>query len=141
MKPYKILLLALIFSAVASLSAQAGNRHGNGGSNFSSAPARSSAPSFRSSPGGNFSGARMIAPSQRFSSVGMRSTPATFRQHYINSSGNASIGQRQFTPGALSRGNGLARFNNTRSFQTNPGNRFGNIQNARQNRLAQNQNL
>ena len=141
MKPYKILLLALIVSAVASLSAQAGNRHGNGGSNFASAPARSSAPSFRSSPGGHFNSARMIAPSQRFSSVGVRSMPATFRPRYINSGGNASVARRQFTPGMGSGGNNLARINNARSARTNPGNHFGDIQNARQNRLAQNQNL
>ena len=152
MKPYKILLLALIVSAVASLSAQAGNRHGNsgnGGPHFASAPARSSAPSFRSSPGGNFrsspgghfNSARMMAPSQRFSSVGMRSTPATFRQRNFNSGGNASIARRQFTPGMASGGNNLARINNNRNLRTNPGNHFGDIQNARQNRLAQNQNL
>src|SRR4030081_38429 len=103
MNTYKLPLLALIVSAVVSVPAQAGNRHGNGGnngnggSNFGSAPARSSAPSFRSSPGGNFrassgghfSSARIIAPSQRFSSVGMRSTPATFRPRHINSGINS----------------------------------------------------
>jgi putative peptidoglycan binding protein len=141
MKTLKVLLLALIVSAVLSVAAQAGNRHGNSGSQVSSAPARSSTSSFRSSPGGNFSGGRMIAPSQRFSSVGVRSMPTTFRQHYINSTGNASVGRRQFTPGTLSRGNGLARFDNTRDFRTNPGNHFAQIQNARQNRLAGNQNL
>src|ERR1700730_225287 len=151
MKPYKILLLALIVSAVASLSAQAGNRHGNGGngSNFASAPARSSAPSFRSSPGssfrsspgGQFNSARMIAPSQRFSSVGVRSMPATFRPRYINSGGNASVARRQFTPGMAGGGNNLARLNGTRNFQTSPGNHFGQSQTARQNRIAQNQNL
>lgn len=159
MKTFKLLFLALIASAVLSIPAQAGNRHGNGGnngnggSNFGSAPARSSAPSFRASPGGNFrassgghfNSARMIAPSQRFSSVGMGSTPATFRQRHINSGinsgGNASAVRRQFTPGMASGGNNLARLNNTRRLQTNPGNHFGDIQNARQNRLAQNQNL
>jgi hypothetical protein len=156
MNTYKLPLLALIVSAVVSLPAQAGNRRGNGGnsgSNFASAPARASAPSFRSSPGGNFrsspgghfSSARMIAPSQRFSSVGMRATPATFRPRHINSGinsgGNASVVRRQFTPGMASGGNNLARINNARRLQTNPGNHFGDIQNARQNRLAQNQNL
>src|ERR1700736_5117164 len=113
MKTFKILFLVLIVSAALSVPSQAGNRRGNNGAQVSSAPARSSASSFRSSPGGRFGGGGMIAPSQRFSSVGMRSTPATFRQHYINSSGNASISQRQFTPGTLSRGNGLTRFDNT----------------------------
>jgi len=150
MKPYKILLLALIVSAVASLSAQAGNRHGNGGngSNFASAPARSSAPSFRSSPGasfrsspgGHFNSARMIAPSQRFSSVGMGSMPTTFRQHNFNSNGGASLGQRQFTPETFNRGNGLARFGNNRPLRTIQGDHFAQIQNDRENRLGEIQN-
>ena len=136
MKTFKILFLALIGSAVLSVSSQAGNRHGNNGAQVSSAPARSSAPAFRSSPGGQFGGGRMIAPSQRFSSVGVRSTP-TFRQHYINSGSS----QRQFTPGTFSSGNSIARFNNTRALRTTQGDRFAQFQNARQNRLTQNQNL
>ena len=67
--------------------------------------------------------------------------PATFRQHYINSSGGASIGQRQFTPGTLSGGNGLARFDNTRGLRTTQRDRFAQIRSARQNRSGENQNL
>ena len=47
----------------------------------------------------------MIAPSQRFSSMGVRSNPTGFHQRQINS--NASLNQRRITPGTL---NGSSNF-------------------------------
>lgn len=77
----------------------------------------------------------MIAPSQRFSSIGMPSTPTAFRQHYVNSSGGASIGQRQFRPGAFNRDNRLARFqareNRLRTIENHSGERTGATGNSR----------
>ncbi len=148
MKTHKVLLLALIVSAVLSVSAEAGKHDGNNGSQVAPARAHATAPTFRSASGGGgsrFSGGRMIAPSQRFSSIGMRSTPTSFRQRNISSRENASVGQRQFTPGTLSRGNRFARFENSRArdlgtIQGNRENRVGEIQNNRSERLGQFEN-
>jgi hypothetical protein len=109
MKTHKVLWLALIVSAVLSVSAQADNdkdnHKGNSGSHAAAAPARASAPTFHSASGSQFNGGRIIGPSQRFSSVGVGSMPnsaqlraGAFRQQHINSNGGASLGQRQFTP-------------------------------------------
>jgi hypothetical protein len=130
MKTHKVLLLALIVSAVLSVSIQAGDHHGNNGSQVASAPARGNAPTFHSTSGLRFSGGRMIAPPQRFSSMGVRSMPTSFRPYYINSNRVASLGQRQFTPGTLSRGNGPTRFENSRARN------LGTIQNNRVNRAG-----
>jgi len=121
----KFYWLALVVSAALSVPAQAGNHRGGGNSAVAArgAPARSSAPSFRSMPRGNFGGGRMIMPSQRFSSVGMRSSSNAFRQHHIYSSGGAAMGTRQFTPGNFNRSSRLARFENR-------GNRRGQITNS-----------
>jgi hypothetical protein len=150
----KFYWLALIVSAALSVPAQAGNHHGGGNSAVAAhAPARSSAPSFQSTPRGNFGGRRMIMPSQRFSSVGMRSSSNAFRQHYINSGGSAAIGTRQFTPGNFNRSSRLTRFENggnrlgqitnpigekTGAIQTQTGgNRLARFGNNRNDRLAQ----
>jgi hypothetical protein len=130
MKTHKVLLLALIISTALSVSAQAGNHRGNSGSHVAAAPARASAPTFHSASGSQFNGGRMIGPSQRFSSIGMGSTPTAFRQHHINSNGGASFGQRQFTPEALNRGSGLARFENNRARD------LGAIQNNGENHIG-----
>jgi hypothetical protein len=94
----------------------------------------------------------MITPSQRFSSVGMRSSSNAFRQHYINSSGNAAIGTRQFTSGNFNRSSRLGRFQNQRNHaitnqvgegmgaiqnQTAGGNRLTRFGSSRRNHLAQ----
>ena len=82
----------------------------------------------------------MITPSQRFSSVGMRSSSNAFRQHYINSSSNAAIGTRRFTSGNFNRSSRLVRFQNQRNHAiTNQvGEGTGAIQNqtAGSNRLT-----
>jgi hypothetical protein len=146
MKTYKVLLLALIISAVWSLSAQADNHNEgnkgshNNGSHATAAPGRASAPTFHSASRPQFNSGRMSGPSQRFSSVGLRSAPTTFRQQHINSNGGASLGQRQFTPEAFNRGNGLARFGNNRPLRTIQGDHFARIQNDRENRLGEIQN-
>ena len=126
MKTHKVLLLALIVSAAFSVSTQAGDHHeNNGGSQVAPAHARSSAPTVGSGSGFRYGGGHMIGPSQRFSSIGVRSMPTVYRQRYINSGGGAaSVGQRQFTPGTLNRGSGSARFENSR------GNRAGSISNG-----------
>src|SRR6266849_4939252 len=136
MKTHKVLLLTLIVSAALSVSAQAGNHHeNNNGSQVAPARARSSAPTFHSTSGARFGGGGMITRSQRFSSIGPRSTPASFRQRYINSGGGvAPLGQRQFTPRTLSDGSRLARFENNRTRD------FGLVRNNRENRVAEIQN-
>jgi hypothetical protein len=149
----KFYWLALIVSAALSVPAQAGNHHGGGNSAVAArAPARSSAPSFQSAPRGNFGGRRMIMPSQRFSSVGMRSSSNAFRQHYINSRGSAAIGTRQVTPGNFNRSSRLTRFQNQGNHattnqvregtgaiqnQTAGGNRLTRSGTSRGNHLAQ----
>src|SRR2546423_14947548 len=94
MKTNRILLLALIVSALLAVSVEAGDRHRNDGRSRSSTQSSSSGSSFRSS------NARTIGSSQHFSSMGVRSAPTSFRQRStFNSGGNvASFNQRQFTP-------------------------------------------
>ena len=77
----------------------------------------------------------MIAPSQRFSSIGVRSMPSVYRPHYMDPRRVAPVGQRQFTAGTLSRHNGVARFENSRArnlgtIQQNRANRVGSIGNG-----------
>jgi hypothetical protein len=133
----KFYWLALMLSAALSAPAHAGNHNGGGGGNFAPArpaPARgsASASSFRSMPIRNFGGNRMIYSGQRFSSVGMRSRPASFRQHYVSPSG----GTAQFTTGTFNRGNGVARVHNReiRGITNQEGRRIG----ANQNELGGN---
>lgn len=133
MKTLKVLLLALIVTAALSVSAQAGNHHeNNNGSQVAPARAHATAPTFHSPSSPRFGGGGMYARSQRFSSTGLRSTPTSFRQRYINSSGDGSVVQRQFTPRTLSDGNRLARFENSRArdlgtTRTSHENRVGSI--------------
>jgi hypothetical protein len=133
MKTHKVLLLALIVTAALSVSAQAGNHHeNNNGSQVAPARAHATAPTFHSPSSPRFGGGSMITRSQRFSSTGLRSTPTSFRQRYINSSGDGSVVQRQFTPRTLSDGNRLARFENSRArdlgtTRTSHENRVGSI--------------
>jgi Putative peptidoglycan binding domain len=111
MKTHKVLLLALIVSAVLAISVQAGNHQdGDGSSHVAPSRGRASAPTLSSGSGFHYSGGRMIAPSQRFSPMGVRSMP--------------TAGQRRFTPGTLNRGSNLARFDSNR------GGRAGSISGA-----------
>jgi hypothetical protein len=140
MKTHKVLFLALIVSAAFALSAQAADRHRSNGNarTTGSAPAHYSGPggAIRSSSGFSYGGNRTFSSSPRFSSIGPRSMPSSFRQRStFNSGGNVgSFSQRQFTRRTLSNGNGLANFQNNRSLQTN---RFAQIQGQRGNRFAQ----
>src|SRR5437870_12213949 len=79
----------------------------------------------------------MIGPSQRFSSMGARSMPSSFRQRpTLNWGGNAPIVHRQFTPRTFTGGTGndLARLQNNRPRGTN---RFGELQGQNRNRTSQ----
>jgi hypothetical protein len=142
MKTHKVLLLALIVSAVLSVSAQAGKHQGN--NNDSPAPSRPArGNSSNSGSGLHYGGRPTTSPSQRFSSygTGMRSThsPAfgggSFRQRSFNSDRSATLSQRQFTPRSYSGSNGLARSENSRGFRTTQSDRFTQIQSDRVNRL------
>jgi hypothetical protein len=143
MKIHKVLLLTLIVTLVLSVSAEAGKGRGNSGnsrSQVASGPSRVSAPTFRSGSGARFNRGGTIAPSQRFSSIGTRSTSTAFRQHYINSSGRAAIGQRQFAPGTIRRGNGLAPVEHSQRLRTMQRDRFADSPNNRENQLGETQN-
>src|ERR1700731_200498 len=138
MKTKKILFLALVVSAVLAVSAKAGNHHGNSGSEVAPGPAGSSGRSVSSASGLRYGGGRMIAPSQRFSSIGMRSMSSGYRPYYT---GGPSLGQRRFTPGAVTPGNGLARFENSRTrnlgaIQSNRVNHTGSLGNGNTRGLA-----
>lgn len=124
MKTHKTLCLALIVSAVPAVSVQADNHNGNNsGSHFAPARGRSSAPSFSSGSGYRYSG-RMIGSSQRFSAMGVRSMPTSFRQRSFGSGGNvASFNRGQFTPGAF---NNRAGFASSRTGVASSGNGFAN---------------
>ena len=126
MKTYRALLLPLIVSAVLAVPVQADTRHGSGAPQGASAPARPSASAYHSGPRFYSSGGRMIAPSQRFSSIGRRPSPTAFNQRYINS--NASLRQRRVTPGTFNRGNNFARSG------SNLGNRRDSIGNGNSRR-------
>jgi Putative peptidoglycan binding domain len=106
----KFCLLVLTVGAALAASVHADGRHGDGNSAVASrAPARASASSVHSMPRGNFVGGRAMMQGQRFSSIGMRSTPPAFRQHYVNPNRGALINQ-QFTSRPLNRTEGLTRF-------------------------------
>jgi hypothetical protein len=111
----KFYWLALAASAALAASVHADGRHGDGNSAVASrAPARSSASSVHSIPRGNFVGGRAMMQGQRFSSIGMHSTPTAFRQHYVNPNRGALINQ-QFTSRPLNRTEGLTRFSSPES--------------------------
>jgi Putative peptidoglycan binding domain len=130
----KFYLLALATGAALAVSMQADDRHG--GENSAVAPsapaAHASTTSVHSISRGNFVGGRTMIPGQRYSSIGMRSTPTAFRQYYVNPNKSTLI-SRQFTPNTLNRTEGLTRFSDpeTRSvrFQNRRGDRFGQIGN------------
>jgi hypothetical protein len=117
MKTHKVLFPVLIFSAALSVSVQAGDHHGNGGSQVAAAPApaRGGRPAYNSGSGGfRYGSGRMIGASQRFSSIR-----------------GASFGQRQFTPGTVSRSYGAGRFANSNplkpgAIRNNDSNSIGN---------------
>jgi hypothetical protein len=145
MKTHKVLLLTIVVSVALSLSAQAGNNRGNNGSQAAHGTARAGAPALHSAPGFRFNGGRMITPSQRFSSVGMRSMPASFRQRSIYSSGNAPVGQHQPTTRTFGGGNVPARFENNRArdfgiIGNNRKNRTGSVENGNSRGLADGNN-
>jgi len=141
MKTHRVLFLALVVSAALAVSVEAGDRRGNNdGSRVAPSRGRSSGSSFSSGSGFRYGSGRMMGPTQRFSSMGVRSTPTPPRlrgqRSTFNSGGNVgSIGQRQFTAATLSRDNGVARFENSRArnlgtIQQNHGNRVGSIGNG-----------
>jgi putative peptidoglycan binding protein len=137
MKAHKVLFLALVVSAALAVSVEASDRRGNNGKS-QVAPSRghSSGSSFSSGSGFRNGSGRMIGPTQRFSSMGVRSMPTSFRQRSTFSSGGnvGSIGQRRFTPETFNRNNGFARFQNNGNFGTIQGNRvnrFGSLGNPR----------
>jgi hypothetical protein len=145
MKTHKVFLLALVVSAVLSVSAQAGKHHGNN----NDAPAVSRPERGNSANSGSSvraSGRPTYAPSQRFSSYGsgMRSTRSpvfrdtSFRPRSFNSSGgSAALSRREFTPRTFgSSGDRIARSENSRRFRTTTqSDRFTQIQSDRVNRL------
>ena len=129
MKTHKVLFLALVVSAALAVSVEAADRRGNNdGSRVAPSRGRASSSSFSSRPGFRYGGGRMIGPTQRFSSMGMRSMPASPRfrgqRSTFSSGGNVgSIGQRRFTPETFNRNNGFARFQNNGNLGTIQGNR------------------
>jgi len=126
MKTHKVLFLALVVSAALAVSVEAADRRGNDGrSRVAPSRGRASSSSFSSGPGFRNGSGRMIGPTQRFSSMGVRSMPTSFRQRSTFSSGGnvGSIGQRRFTPETFNRNNGFARFQNNGNFGTIQGNR------------------
>ena len=134
MKTKRILFLGLIVCAAFAVSAQAGDRHRNNGSarTTGSAPAHYSGGAIHSNLGVRYGGNRTFAPSPRMTA---RSMPQ-FSQRHVISGGNAPIVHRQSTPRTFSErtDNGVARFQNNRSIQTN---RFAQVQGQRGNRVAQ----
>src|SRR6202162_2867256 len=131
MKTHKVLFLALIVSAVLAVSVEAADRRGNGNGRSQVAPSRgrSSVQSCSSGSRVRHGNGRMIGSAPRFSSIGPRSMPSSFRQRStFNSGGNVgSFSQRQFTPRTFTgrTGNGLANFQNNRSIQNNRFAQFG----------------
>ena len=137
MKTHKVLFLALVVSAALAVSVEASDRRGNDGrSRVAPSRGRASSSSFSSGPGFRNGSGRMIGPTQRFSSMGVRSMPTSFRQRSTFSSGGnvGSIGQRRFTPETFNRNNGFARFQNNGNLGTIQGNRvnrFSSLGNPR----------
>lgn len=99
MKTHTVQLLTLILSAALPVSARAGSHHGNHSSEAASAPGGGQAS--RSAAAAHFSGGRMISPSQRFYSNGIRSMPGGVRQNYVRSNG----GSRANHAGSIRNGN------------------------------------
>src|SRR6266487_1892985 len=138
MKAQKFLLLALIVSAAVSVSAQPGKNNGRGsGSQVAPGRGRSSG----TTSGVHYGGGRVNAPSQHFSSTGIRSMPSAYSQHYFNPGRGALAGQYQSTRGTLSGGNGLARYEHSQHFQTTQSDRLAQFQNGRARDLGTSQNI
>jgi len=140
MKTQKVLFLALVVSAALAVSVEAADRRGNDGrSRVAPSRGRASSSSFSSRSGFRYGSGRMIGPTQRFSSMGVRSMPTSPRlrdQRSIFSSGGnvGSIGQRRFTPETFNRSNSFARFQNNGNLGTTQGNRvnrFSSLGNPR----------
>jgi hypothetical protein len=137
MKTHKVLFLALVVSAALAVSVEAADRRGNNdGSRVAPSRGRASRSSFSPGPGFRYGSGRMMGPTQRFSSMGVRSMPTSFRQRSTFSSGGnvGSIGQRRFTPETFNRNNGFARFQNNGNLGTIQGNRvnrFSSLGNPR----------
>src|SRR5437588_1686441 len=129
MKTNKVLFLALVVSAALAVSVEAADRRGNNdGSRVAPSRGRASGSSFSSRPGFRNGSGRMIGPTQRFSSMGVRSMPTSPRlrdqRSTFSSGGNVgSIGQRRFTPGTVNRSNGFPRFQDNGNFERNQGKR------------------
>ena len=140
MKTQKVLFLALVVSAALAVSVEAADRRGNNdGSRVAPSRGRASRSSFSPGPGFRYGSGRMMGPTQRFSSMGVRSMPTSPRlrdqRSTFNSGGNVgSIGQRRFTPETFNRNNGFARFQNNGNLGTIQGNRvnrFSSLGNPR----------
>ena len=126
----KFYLLALAVGAALAGSVQADGRQGGGNYPVGSrASGGASTTSVHSISRGTLAGGRAIMPAQRFSSIGMHSTPTAFRQHYVNSNRGALIGQ-QFTSRPLNRTEGLTRF-------SSPETRLARFENRRGDGLGQ----
>src|SRR6266513_119619 len=138
MKTKRVLFLALIGCAAFAVSAQAGDRHRNKGNGQStgSAPVHYSGGAIHSNSGVRYGGNRTFAPSPRMTTRSMPTPRLRGQRSSFVSSGNAPIVRRQFTPRTFSEqtSNGVARFENNRSIQTN---RFGQMQGQRREGFAQ----
>jgi putative peptidoglycan binding protein len=148
MKTHKVLLLALVVSALLAVSVEAGDRHRNNGrSQAAPAKAQSSSHSFSSGSGFRSGGSRTIGSSHHFSSMGARSMPSQRfaptsamlrrgeqRSGYSSSRNVASFSQRRFTPRTFNRSNGVARLQSNRNFGTIQDNqRFSSLGNSNRN--------
>jgi hypothetical protein len=123
MKTPKLYWFALIASAALAAQVQAGGHSVGGGGQIgfvggggrSSSPAHAAAPSFHSAPRANFGGGRFVAPGQRFSSFGMRSSPAFRPQRFVGSN-RAYINRPQLASGTFNhRGDRLGSPGNQRA--------------------------
>jgi len=113
----KFYWVALLASAALIAQAQAGGHHEGGGGSFAApahaAPVRVAGPAFHSLPPGNFGGGRFVAPGQRFSSTGVRSPNSFRQQHFVGSTHDAFVSQRQVVSGTFNhRGDRLSSTGN-----------------------------
>jgi hypothetical protein len=100
----KFYWVALLASAAMIAQAKAGGYHGGGGGSF--AAHASAGPAFHSAPMHNFSGGRFVAPGQRFSAIGMRSSNAFRQQGFVGSNRGAFVSRYAGASGVINhRGN------------------------------------
>src|SRR5260370_1215991 len=135
MKTPKVRFVALIVSAAFAISAEAGDRHRNNANGSQVAPSRgrSSGQSFSSGSGFRQGGGRTFAASPRMTTRSMPTRTFSQRSSFNSGRNVASLGQRQFTPETVNRGNRSARFENNRNVgavQGNRVNRFGSLNNS-----------